>query len=61
LVRVESLLCKVTINQENSFQSLHLKVVPDDPNQWQPDHLLTIQKFFDSKVTLVGTTRIGTY
>ena len=48
--RVESFVCKVSINQENSFQSLHLKVIPDDPNYWQQDHLQIIQKFFDSKV-----------
>ena len=48
--RVESLVCKVSINQENSFQSLHLKIIPDDPNYWQQDHLQIIQKFFDNKV-----------
>ena len=48
--RVESLVCKVSINQENSFQSLHLKIIPDDPNYWQPEQLQIIQKFFDTKV-----------
>jgi len=49
--KVESgLQCKVSINPDNSFQSLHLKVAPDDPSQWQSDQLLIIQKFFDAKV-----------
>jgi len=48
--KVEHLQCKVSINPDNSFQSLHLKVVPDDPNQWKSDQLLIIQKFFDAKV-----------
>lgn len=48
--RVETLVCKVTINQENSFQSLHLKIIPEDQNYWQPDLLQIIQKFFDNKV-----------
>jgi len=48
--KVENLQCKVSINPDNSFQSLHLKVAPDDPSQWQSDHLLIIQKFFDAKV-----------
>ena len=48
--KVENLQCKVSINPDNSFQSLHLKVVPDDPNHWQSDQLLIIQKFFDAKV-----------
>ena len=48
--QVEHLQCKVSINPDNSFQSLHLKVVPDDPNQWKSDQLLIIQKFFDAKV-----------
>ena len=49
-LQVEHLQCKVSINPDNSFQSLHLKVVPDDPNQWKSDQLLIIQKFFDAKV-----------
>ena len=49
--KVESLQCKVSINPDNSFQSLHLKVAPDDPSQWQSDQLLIIQKFFDAKVS----------
>ena len=47
---VPGLQCKVSINPDNSFQSLHLKVLPDDPSQWQSDQLLIIQKFFDAKV-----------
>ena len=50
--KVESLTCRVSINPDNSFQSLHLNVKPDDPSQWQSDQLLAIQKFFDSKVKL---------
>lgn len=46
---VENLQCKVSINPDDSFQSLHLKVAPDDPNQWQSDYLLFIQNFFDAK------------
>lgn len=49
--KVENLQCKVSINPDNSFQSLHLKVAPDDPSQWQPDQLTIIQKFFDAKVS----------
>ena len=52
--KVENLQCKVSINPDNSFQSLHLKVAPDDPSQWQSDHLLIIQKFFDAKVMFRG-------
>ena len=48
--RVETLLCKVSINQDNSFQSLHLKIIPDDPSFWQAEQLQIIQKFFDTKV-----------
>jgi len=48
--KVESLQCKVHINPQNSFQSLHLKLCPDDPSQWQPDQLATIERFFDTKV-----------
>ena len=50
--KVDSLQCKVSINPDNSFQTLHLKVTPDDPNQWQSDQLLIIQKFFDAKVII---------
>ena len=49
---VENLQCQVSINPDDSFQSLHLKVAPDDPNQWQSDYLLFIQNFFDAKVSL---------
>lgn len=48
--KIELLQCKVSINPDNSYQSLHLKVVPEDSNVWQPDQLLIIQKFFDTKV-----------
>lgn len=51
--RVESLVCKVSINQENSFQSLHLKILPDDPSYWQPEQLQILQKFFDTKVNII--------
>ena len=58
--KVDSLQCKVSINPDNSFQTLHLKVTPDDPNQWQSDQLLIIQKFFDAKVIIarIQTTNI---
>jgi mediator of RNA polymerase II transcription subunit 14 len=50
--RVESsLVCRVSINQENCFQSLHLKIMPDDQNYWQSEHTLVLQKFFDEKVS----------
>ena len=49
-----SLQCKVWINPDNSFQTLHLKVTPEDPTQWQSDQLLIIQKFFDTKVILAA-------
>ena len=54
--KVDGLQCRVSINPDNKFQTLHLKITPDDPNQWQPDHLtqtnylMIIQKFFDAKV-----------
>ena len=48
--KVDGLQCKVSINPDNSFQTLHLKVTPEDLNQWQSDQLLIIQKFFDAKV-----------
>ena len=48
--KVDSLQCRVSINPDNSFQTLHLKVTPDDSSQWQGDQLLIVQKFFDSKV-----------
>ena len=52
--RVESLSCKVSINQENCFQSLHLKVIPDNQGYWQEEHILVLQKFFDEKVRMVN-------
>lgn len=54
--RVESsLMCKVSINADNCFQSLHLKIMPDDQNYWQAEHTLVLQKFFDEKVSLQFT------
>ena len=48
--KVDGLQCKVSINPDNSFQTLHLKVTPDDPTLWTSEQLLIIQKFFDTKV-----------
>lgn len=52
LFRAEGLLCKVTSHATNSHQSLHLKIEPD-PNfahHWSTEHLLVLEKFFDTKV-----------
>lgn len=48
--KVDGLQCKVSINPDNSFQTLHLKVTPDDPTLWTSEQLLIMQKFFDTKV-----------
>ena len=46
---------------DNSFQSLHLRVVPDDPNCWQSGQLIIIQKFFDSKEILKNIAQLMRY
>jgi len=64
--RVESLICRVSINQENCFQSLHLKIMAEDQNYWQADHIIVLQKYFDEKVvappyrpnTMLGFVRL---
>ena len=48
---VDSLQVRVSINPGNAFQTLHLRVTPDDPNQWQSD--LLIQKLFDDRVSII--------
>jgi len=48
--KVDSLMCRVSINPDNSFQTLHLNITPDDASLWQGDQLLIVQKFFDTKV-----------
>ena len=48
--KVDSLMCRVSINPDNSFQTLHLNVTPDDAALWPGDQLLIVQKFFDAKV-----------
>uniref|UniRef100_A0A0K2TAA1 Mediator of RNA polymerase II transcription subunit 14 n=1 Tax=Lepeophtheirus salmonis TaxID=72036 RepID=A0A0K2TAA1_LEPSM len=48
--KVEKLNCRVASWPGNSFQSLHLKVQPEDGNQWPPEMLLLLERFFDTKV-----------
>ena len=46
------LTCRVSSSPNNSYQSLHLEVKPDPPlaQEWTPDMLHTLQKFFDLNV-----------
>ncbi|KAM7302775.1 mediator of RNA polymerase II transcription subunit 14 isoform X1 [Ixodes scapularis] len=48
--RAETLQCRVSLNPA-SMQSLHLKLSPPGPpEQWSPDELQLLERYFDTKV-----------
>lgn len=50
--RAETLQCRVSLNPA-SMQSLHLKLSPPGPpEQWSPDELQLLERYFDTKVRL---------
>ncbi|XP_026466667.1 mediator of RNA polymerase II transcription subunit 14 isoform X2 [Ctenocephalides felis] len=53
LFKVESLQCRVGLNQQH-LQSLHIKVspLPDHKDQWTQEELQIIEKFFESRAAV---------
>lgn len=58
MFKTDMLKCRVALNPKN-YQTLQLKVTPENTGPWSQEELQVLEKFFETRVS-IGNVHLGT-